>query len=259
MQNIGAQHEIIKKLKHNEYTKQGYLVVDDLLILSLPECKNSLLELLIVCPDMIESNEAKSVLKYYQDNCPTYAISKKTFETLASKQNCVGMILVTKLSDKLPEIGKDSLIVVCDGLETHGNIGTIFRTLDACKASCILFCNQQAKVNDINVIRASRGTVFTVPYKVFDDVKSCVDYLNGINSRILICEPEQGENYNKINYCGTVAIVVGSERYGVSKEWFTLPNTEFIKIPMKSNVGSLNVGVATSIIAYQVQTDKKIL
>jgi len=256
MQNIGISHPIIKDLKHNTYTKQGYFIVDDLFILSLEKCKKSNVQLCIICPDELVSEQALQIAEFYQTHYPTYSVSKKTYEAIASKQNCAGILIVTSLTNTAPTLHNHHTIIVCDGIENSGNIGTILRTADASNIDLVIFTNIKAKVNDIKSIRASRGTIFTTPFIILDNLQDTIQYLNKQNSQIIICEPEQGINYNEFDYSGNIALVVGSERYGVSPEWFDLPNNKFIKIPMKSNVGSLNVGVATSIIAYQAQISK---
>ena len=130
------------------------------------------------------------------------------------------------------------------------------RTADASNADLVIFTNIKAKINDIKTIRASRGTIFTTPFIVIQDLSEVITYLKQNNSQIVICEPEQGINYHQFDYSGNIALIVGSERYGVSPEWFNLNNNKYIRIPMCSNVGSLNVGVATSIITYQAQITK---
>ena len=256
MQNIGSSHQIIKDIKHNNYTKQGYYVIDDLFILSLDKCKQSNVLLCILCPEEIISVDAQKIAEYYQNNYPTYTVSKKTYDTIASKQNCAGILVITQIKDSLPTLNPNHTIIVCDGLENSGNIGTIFRTADASNVDLIIFTNIKAKINDIKTIRASRGTIFTTPFIILDDINDAISFLNKNNSQIVICEPEQGTNYHQFNYVGNIALIVGSERYGVNPEWFQLSNNKYIKIPMKSNVGSLNVGVATSIITYQAQISK---
>lgn len=256
MQNIGTSHQIIKNIKHNVYTKQGYFVVDDLFILSLPECQQSNVLLCILCPEEITSTEANEIAEYYKNNFTTYSVSKKTYDTIASKQNCAGILVITQIPNNPPILNDNHTILVCDGLENSGNIGTILRTADASNIDLVIFTNTKAKINDIKTIRASRGTIFTTSFLIIDNITDTISYLNENNSHIIICEPEQGTNFHQFDYSGNIALIVGSERYGVDPTWFQQINNKYIKIPMKSNVGSLNVGVATSIIAYAAQIAK---
>jgi len=256
MQNIGIGHEIIKNLRHESYTKEGFLVVDDLFTLSLPQCLNSKLQFCLICEELITSEVAKRIMHSYMEKCTCYSISQKVFEVVASKQNCVGMILVTALEKQSFNLDNESFVLICDGLENSGNIGTIFRTADASSVPLIIFTNMCARINDPKVIHASRGTIFTVPYIELPTVVDCVKFLQERNFRIAICEPEQGECYRSFKYSKSLAVVVGSERYGVDVSWFSVPNIEYMCIPMQSKVGSLNVGVAASIIMYEAQIAK---
>ena len=248
---IGSSNEIYKYILKKNYLKNNEIVVDDLFILNLEKCKKSILKFCIFCEELIVSEEARKILNYYSAKCPTYQVSLKLFERIASKENCAGILLCCKLSE--PTINKNtSFILVCDGLEISGNIGTIFRTCEAVKIDLVIFTNIKAKINDDKVVRSSRGMIFNVPFIIMDNVNDVNEYLDKLNARKIICEPENGINFKKFNYDKTVALIVGSERFGVDKFWFN-QNCEKLKISMYGEMDSLNVGVATSIILYEAK------
>ena len=251
---IGTADEHFKYIAKKEYEKNNEVVVDDLFILSLENCKKSQLKFCLYCEELIQSEQAQSILTYYKSACETFKVSLKLFNRIASKENCAGILVCCKIN-ALPIKSKEPLILVCDGLEISGNIGTIFRTCEAVAVDLILFTNINAKINDDKVVRASRGMIFNVPYVVIDDLKSANEYLNKFNARKIICEPEEGKDFKEIDYNGSVALIVGSERYGVNEYWFT-QNCEKLKIPMFGQMDSLNVGVATSLILYEAKYNR---
>ena len=70
-------------------------------------------------------------------------------------------------------------------------------------------------------------------------------------------EPELGKSYNELDYHGKIAIVVGSERYGINPDWYNHPHQK-VFIPMYGTMTSLNVGVAASILLYEAKLKRKL-
>lgn len=253
----GTSNDDIKYLLSKRYEKDGYVLVDDLFILGLQNCKKSDVSFVVVCPELIESDEAKDVVKYYSSHFKCYQISQKVFSRLSSKENCAGIMVLTKIRNNKDFLSKSSpLILVCDGLEISGNIGTIFRTAESVKVDGIIFTNCKARICDDKVVRASRGMIFNVPFVIENNIDKVIKDLQINNIRKVVCEPEQGIDFKEFDYNGGVAIVVGSERYGVNKIWFK-ENSEYIKIPMYGEMDSLNVGVATSLVLYEAIYSRK--
>ena len=251
-----TSNEDIKYILSKRYEKDGYIVADDLFILSQENCKNSQVKFAVICPELITSDEAKNLCQYYsQFKC--YQVSQKVFSRLCSKENCAGLLALTKINESRDFLKGNPLILVCDGLEISGNIGTIFRTAEAIKLDGIIFTNCRAKINDDKVVRASRGMIFNVPFFVENDLRKVNQILSQINARKIICEPEQGQDFKKFDYSKALAIIVGSERFGVDEYWFEQENVEYIKIPMFGKMDSLNVGVATSIVLYEAKYNRK--
>ena len=248
---LESSNELFKYLTKKEYIKEGYSLIDDLFILSLDKVKESDIKVFLYCPNMITSDECKSIISYYSSKCLTYEINQKIYNRLANKDNTQGVILISKPkafnSEKLCE---SPLILVLDGLEQQGNIGTIFRTSEAVNVDLIIFTNLKAKVPSDLLVKASRGMIYYVPYLIIENTEETIKFLRNINSRIIVCEPEQGIDFKEFNYSGSIALIVGNERFGVDKKWFET-NSEYLKIPMNGVMDSLNVGVAASLIIYE--------
>ena len=76
---ISQSHEIIKKIKKNQFSKENFFVVDDLFALSLPEAKNCDIEYVIVCNSLIFSKEVKEIRDYYISYQPTYSVIHRDY------------------------------------------------------------------------------------------------------------------------------------------------------------------------------------
>ena len=91
----------------------------------------------------------------------------------------------------------------------------------------------------------------TVPMIEFASVNDCIEWLGKNNFAVYMADTRAEKFYNEYDYKYRSALVVGSERYGISREWYE-KKTNLLSIPMSGTCDSLNVGVAASIILYDM-------
>jgi TrmH family RNA methyltransferase len=103
------------------------------------------------------------------------------------------------------------------------------------------------------VIRASQGACFFVPIVEFDNgVEIVMHWLKTHDFSVFLADANDGKSYYSFQYSGRVALVAGSERYGITRQWYQYPH-ENVRIPMFSDItDSLNVGIATTMILYEM-------
>lgn len=253
-QMIGIKHPVIKEIK--EYKKKVHdniMVIEDLFILSLRYKYNFKVIKFLYCDEKIFSEEAIKLKDFYLSICKDgYRISEKTFNYLSEKNNSVGLIAVvqhTGLSFKDINKEKHKFVLVLDGIETPGNLGTIFRTADSTKVDLIINVDLKTSVYNPKTIQSSRGMCLLVPFinTTYEEVSK---FLLDNDYKILLSEPLEGKDYSNVDYNGNIAIVVGSERFGINSKWYENKHQK-IYIPMYGEMDSLNVGVATSILLYE--------
>jgi TrmH family RNA methyltransferase len=100
-----------------------------------------------------------------------------------------------------------------------------------------------------NVVRASRGTIFTVPVVETKGAQALV-FLQRHGIRILAATPSAEAEYTRQDLHSPLAVVVGTEAEGLSDFWMNQADIK-VKIPMKGKVNSLNVSIATALIIYE--------
>ena len=256
MKQIGIGDEKVKMLAKRKYDP-GCIAVDDLFALGLEKCKKSGLRFCLICPEMVTSEQVKGIANYYKEHTECFEVSRKVYEHVAEKGNTCGILLYTKIEQmNMCALEKAKLVLVCDGIEISGNIGTMFRTAEAVGADAIIFINLRSKVFDSKVLHSSRGMMFNVPFceMSFED---CTKALGEHDIVPVLCEPEQGTDFKEFDYKRKVALVVGSERFGADKRWFNVKDCEFLKIPMFGEMDSLNVATAASLILYEAKYGQK--
>ena len=146
-------------------------------------------------------------------------------------------------------------MLVADAVEIPGNLGTLIRSLDACAADCLVLTNRRTRLTHPKVLKGSQGMCLTVPSVEFDDVADAIEWLRGNGFAVYVADTDDARPYRAVDYRGRVAFVVGSERYGVSKDWYE-PDFGRVAVPMLGRADSLNVSVSASILLYEARAQQ---
>ncbi len=248
--NIGRSSDIIKQIKSNK--DEDKTVVDDMFVLSLLQKYKIKTHIFLYCDDYEYKDECLELIDYFKSNCETYIISTKVMKTLLQKENSCHLIALCSLNlVELNKLADCNFLIINDRVEIPGNLGTIYRSADAVSADGIILLDAVTKLNNPKLVHASRGMniLIKTAYSSFNET---IDFLLDNNFNIYIGEPEDGISYDKTNFDGKVAIVVGSERFGSNKLWLDY-DVHRVFIPMSGEITSLNVSIAASILMYEVK------
>ncbi|QVK21360.1 hypothetical protein KHQ82_03290 [Mycoplasmatota bacterium] len=261
--NVGRTHKVIRNIFNINNNKKpnphNFIVLESYEVIRKAILNNVRFEYLVVCPEEAYTPEAQKIVDEVLSLCKEgYVVSKKTFESIMEKKNSFGVIVVAKfplvnLDDF--KIKENMKIVVLDGLEIQGNVGTIIRSADGAGVDLVILTNKRIRISHPKFIKSSMGTCLNIPI-VVGEMSEVLKWLSKNNFNIYLTDTRAKKNYFEDNYEGNVAIVAGSERYGIMKKWYEAENVKLVKIPMLGQADSLNVGVATSIIIYEVLNKK---
>lgn len=211
------------------------------------------------CPEAAYSDEATTRSKELAARARrAYRISAKTLRYLAERPNPDGLISVARLPEADPEtfaFGESSLILVIDGIEIPGNLGTLIRTADACAADCLVLTNRRTRLTHPKVLRSSQGMSIRVPALEFDEVTDAISWLHSRGFTVYLADTDDSRNYRCADYAGRTALVVGSERYGISTPWYA-PGFAKVGIPMLGSADSLNVAISAAVLLYEARAQK---
>lgn len=181
-----------------------------------------------------------------------YACTAPVFEKMAYRERPDGLLMVgphlTKtLADlTLPE---NALLVVAEAIEKPGNLGTILRSADAAGVHAVIVCDRCTDIHNPNVVRASTGTLFSVPV-IEADSDDVLAFLRERGFRVLAATPHTEHLHCGVQLTGNVAIAVGTEQYGLSEKWMNAADLR-VRIPMFGQADSLNVASATTILLFE--------
>ncbi|MCH2204838.1 MAG: RNA methyltransferase [Lentisphaerales bacterium] len=213
------------------------------------------------CPDFfIGSNEQALIDLYEERGAKIIEVTKPVFEKISYRDRPEGLLGIapyfTKELDEL-ELEESPFLVVAQAIEKPGNLGTIIRSTDGTGADGLILCDKCTDLFNPNVITASTGILFALPV-VETSTEECLKYLKENNISILSATPSAETLYTDVDMTGPVAVIVGTEQYGLTDEWLK-ESTINVKIPMLGQADSLNVATATTLLLYEAvrQRQKK--
>jgi TrmH family RNA methyltransferase len=179
-------------------------------------------------------------------------VTRAVFEKISYRDNpdgWLGIFPISKTSLEDLKMSDIPLVIVTESVEKPGNLGAILRTADAAHVDALLVCDPRVDLWNPNVVRASRGAVFTVP-TVEVDSPTALAWLRSKQMRVLAATPSAEVSYTSIDLNQPIAIAVGTEDEGLTDFWMQNADLK-VKIPMMGKVNSLNVSIATALITYE--------
>ncbi len=263
LQQIGLRHpaaELVRNIQRNRTgIPRRMFIAEGLYEHNIVLAAGVRLDTFLWCPEAAYSDEAKTrSAELAARAARAYRISARTLERLAERPSPDGLLSIAQLPDWSPaqiELGDQSLILVADGIEIPGNLGTLIRTMDACAADCLVLTNRRTRLTHPKVLRASQGMSIRVPALDFDKVADAAAWLTGSGCTVYLADADQGASYRAADYAGRTALVVGSERYGISPDWYQAGFSR-VGIPMLGAADSLNVAISASVLLYEARARK---
>ncbi len=153
------------------------------------------------------------------------------------------------IEEKL-EQGKHPFILILDNLQDGYNFGSIIRIAEASGVDMIVIPERRSVSVDAHVAKASAGAVEFVPIARVTNLAMFIDKIKEQNFWVFGTEVQNAENYQKANYQGNIALVIGNEGKGMNEN--IKKRCDFlITIPMQGKINSLNAAVATGIIVFE--------
>lgn len=185
-------------------------------------------------------------------------VTRSVFEKMSYRDNPDGWMGIFPIPHNTLDHLKLSgtpLVIVAESVEKPGNLGAILRTADAAHVDAVIVCDPRVDVWNPNVVRASRGAVFTVPIVEVDN-STALAWIRSKKMRVLAATPSADVSYTDVDLNESIAIAVGTEDEGLTDFWMQSADVK-VKIPMTGKVNSLNVSIATALITYEAVRQRK--
>ena len=241
----------IKKLKdkkyrdaYNKYIIEGVKLIDEAIQ------EKAEIECIVICEDCMKENCIDKKLKYEiaKNNC--IYVNSKVFNLITDVSNPQGILAVIKRAEKSKTINyNEDVIIVLDGIQDPGNLGTILRTVDSANLKQIVISKDTADVFNSKVVRSTMGAIFRVNVIKSENLIQDLVNMKEHGFKVVVTSLDTNDSVYDINYMKKV-IVIGNEANGVCKEVQEIADNK-VKIPMLGKTESLNASVAAGIMIYE--------
>jgi TrmH family RNA methyltransferase len=211
-----------------------------------------------VCEPLLAGADARAVLDALRRrDVPITTTTEPAFAKLAFGDRSEGLVAVVHapslaLHDLV--VPAEPLIVVIEGVEKPGNVGAVLRSADGAGVDAVIAASPRTDLANPNVIRASAGTIFSVPMAAAPTAE-VRRWLVDQRIRIVAARVDGAIDYTAVDLTGAVAIVVGSEAEGLTGAW-SGADVVTIRLPMLGVADSLNVSVSAAILAYEARRQR---
>ncbi len=146
---------------------------------------------------------------------------------------------------------EDAFVVILDHIEDPHNLGAIIRTCEASGVDGIILPKNRSVSVNATVMKTSAGALENVSIASVVNLKKTIERLKKNGFWIVGTDMVDSTDYRKIDYSGKIALVIGSEGFGMSR--IVRESCDFIaRIPMYGKVNSLNASVASGIMIYEI-------
>ncbi len=185
-------------------------------------------------------------------------LARRPFEKIAFGSRNEGLVAVVRfVAQDLEQFqpAADHPILVVEGVEKPGNLGAILRTADAAGIAGVIACGDGTDPANPAAIRASLGTIFSVPLAVASS-ETAIGWCARQQRKVFAAMPNGSIVWHDAAFTGATAIVLGSEAHGLSAAWQDAAaagriHLHTIRLPMCGVADSLNVSAAAAILAYE--------
>jgi TrmH family RNA methyltransferase len=257
----GRHNTLVKELRRAfaraELTPDGYCAIEGLRILE--EAIRSGLRFRAVFFNETAAVRAERLLSQLGAQVETLVLPDKLFASIVPSDSPQGVAALARwkefsLEDVLAKSQSGPMLAIA-GVQDPGNLGTILRSAEAFGAGGIVLGEGTVSPFNPKVVRASAGSVFRLPL-ARAKLSEALDQMKELSLRLVATASHKGTPLDQAKLSVPLAIFVGSEGAGVSRDLMKAMD-EVVAIPQAPQVDSLNVGVAASIVLYEVARQRK--
>ncbi|MFR2534201.1 MAG: TrmH family RNA methyltransferase [Clostridia bacterium] len=241
----------IKKLKEKKYRMQEQaFLVEGIKLVQEAIQEQMTIRKVVICEDCTTDASIDQNLLYEIAKQDCIYVSKNVFYTLTDVVNPQGILAVIEKKSEESSIDyQEDMIIVLDGIQDPGNLGTILRTMDSAGFKQIILSENSADPYNPKVVRSTMGAIYRINMIQSTNIIETLKNIQKNKFQVVATSLQTQETIYTMDY-HKKAIVIGNEANGVSKEVLELAGKK-VKIPMLGKTESLNAAVATSIIVYE--------
>ena len=205
--------------------------------------------------------------KYYEACCLELrkhgitTVTDDVMKSMSDTQTPQGILCVVKqpscVIDDIMGNKKSHLLLILEGLQDPGNLGTIFRTSEAAGVTGIIMSRDTVDIYNPKTIRSTMGSIYRVPFIYSEDLYTDLDKLRTHGISVYAAYLTGSVSYDKCDYRSDTAFLIGNEGNGLSDKALSHSDTR-VRIPMEGSVESLNAAVSAAVLMYEAHRQRSL-
>ncbi len=211
------------------------------------------------CPQGEPDVDAQRLLApLHAAGVPVVNVAPHVFARVAYGERTAGLVAVAETPHATLarlQLPQQPLVAVVEGCEKPGNLGAVLRSADAAGLSAVIAADSVTDLFNPNTIRASLGTVFTLPVATAS-ADETLAFLRTAGLQIVAARVDAECDYTSIDYTRPTAIVLGSEAKGLSDRWHS-PEVTAVRLPMRGAADSLNLSATAAVLFYEALRQRR--
>lgn len=212
------------------------------------------------CPElMLDEGAGRALVERARGlGAEVVQLGRTAFEKAAYREGPDGILAKVPspgLSLADVELSEGALVLLCEGVEKPGNLGAMLRTADAAGVALVIAADPVTDWGNPNVIRSSKGTVFSVPVAAASTDEAYA-WLSEHGVEVVATTPDTDVEHTGADLTGAVAVAVGSEKYGLTDAALARADHR-VRIPMVGQANSLNVATSAAIVVYEAVRQRR--
>lgn len=253
----------VKLADRKERNETGLFLIEGYRELKRAADSGVAIQTLFICPKLfLGTNEDALIDQIRQSGAGIILCHEPVFHKLSYRDRPDGLVAIAvqmqrPLQDLIARLAtkKDPFLIVAEAIEKPGNLGTILRSADAAGVDGVIVCDRCTDIYNPNVVRASVGTLFTIPVVEASSAET-LQWLQQRKIKVLAATPSAKIEFTDADLTGGIAIVVGTEQLGLTEVWMNAADLK-VRIPMLGVADSLNVATATTLLLYEALRQRK--
>jgi len=245
--------QVVKLRERRERQRDRRWLVEGQAELALALASGVCPEAVYHCPELsAEAPDQGLLAGLSRAGAEVIEVTRPVFEKMAYREGPDGWLaVVPSLERRLDDLALPAtpLLLVAEAVEKPGNLGALLRSADAAGVDGVIVCDPTTDVGNPNVIRSSKGTLFSVAV-VEAPSADALAWLRRHKIMIAAAIPQAQVIYTQADWRGPVAVVVGTEKEGLSPIWLEAADMA-VRVPMRGRVNSLNVATAATLLIYE--------
>ena len=213
-----------------------------------------------IATERVRSPEAQALLPRLATSAEVIETTPELLMRLAYGDRDEGIVTVfeappsdlARLAESLP---RNALVAVMERVEKPGNLGALLRSADGAGVDAVIAADPISDIWNPNAIRASLGTVFSLPMATCSSVEALA-FLRANDIAVIAAWVGSATDYDQVAMTGPVALAVGAETSGLSSVWSGEGVTP-VAIPMLGLADSLNVSASAAVLFYEARRQRR--